>query len=296
MASRSLLRRSTKSEIIRLAIWKAFGQTGMRLFRTRPLKETPNIDAVTAVFLCGLHRSGTSVLHRILRQSDQVDSFKDTGVPEDEGQHLQTVFPAARKLGGPGIFAFSSGAHLTEKNAFSLGPKRDLLLREWGAYINFDFSFFVEKSPPNLLRTRFFQGIFPKSKFIVIVRHPIAVAIATSEKWNIGLEQSLDHWIKAHQIFLEDQKLLIDNTILSYENLCRYPQKTLSFISEFLGLELELGEETLKNMNREYFNKWSRLDSRLKSRLEEKLNDANETLKLLGYENWRLFENFSGNV
>ena len=294
MASRSLLKRSSKSEIIRLAIWKAFGQAGMRLFRKRPLKETPNLDATCAVFLCGLHRSGTSVLHRILRQNRQVDSFTNTGVPEDEGQHLQTVFPAARNLGGPGLFAFASKAHMTEKDAYEIGSKRDVLFREWGAYINFSHPYFIEKSPPNLVRARFFQGTFPKTKFIIIVRHPIAVAMATAEKWGIDLEKSLNHWIHAHEIYLKDSQLLVEKTLVSYEKMCSHPQETLAAISEFLDLEVTLGEETLKNVNREYFDKWRDLVPATKTRLGEKMNEASKTLKSLGYGDWDDFEHHSG--
>jgi len=44
------------------------------------------------VFISGLHRSGTSILHRILRSSEGISGFHDTNVPQDEGQHLQSVF------------------------------------------------------------------------------------------------------------------------------------------------------------------------------------------------------------
>ena len=33
------------------------------------------------VFVCGLHRSGTSVVHRCLREHPEVSGFSDTGVP-----------------------------------------------------------------------------------------------------------------------------------------------------------------------------------------------------------------------
>jgi len=54
----------------------------------------PN-DTRQYVFIAGLHRSGTSVLARCLREHPQISGFRNTGVPEDEGQHLQDVYPAA---------------------------------------------------------------------------------------------------------------------------------------------------------------------------------------------------------
>ena len=41
------------------------------------------------VFVCGLQRSGTSVLGRNVARLEKYTGFKDTGVIEDEGQYLQ---------------------------------------------------------------------------------------------------------------------------------------------------------------------------------------------------------------
>ena len=54
------------------------------------------------VFVGGLHRSGTSLVHRCLAGHPRVSGFRDTGVWEDEGQHLQTVYRPAAAHGGPG--------------------------------------------------------------------------------------------------------------------------------------------------------------------------------------------------
>ena len=56
------------------------------------------------LFVGGLHRSGTSLVHRCLTRHPEVTGFSDTGVPEDEGQHLQTLYAPAYAHGGPGRF------------------------------------------------------------------------------------------------------------------------------------------------------------------------------------------------
>ena len=68
------------------------------------------------LFVGGLHRSGTSLVHRCLTRHPEVSGFSGTGVPEDEGQHLQTVYPPAYAHGGPGRFGFDPDAHLTESS------------------------------------------------------------------------------------------------------------------------------------------------------------------------------------
>jgi N-acetyl-gamma-glutamylphosphate reductase len=54
------------------------------------------------VFLAGLHRSGTTLLARLLAAHPEVSGFAVTAVPADEGQHLQDVYPSASVYGGPG--------------------------------------------------------------------------------------------------------------------------------------------------------------------------------------------------
>jgi hypothetical protein len=47
------------------------------------------------VFVGGLHRSGTTLLGRLIAQHPDVSGFAETGVPADEGQHLLSVYPTA---------------------------------------------------------------------------------------------------------------------------------------------------------------------------------------------------------
>ena len=53
----------------------------------------PLVSDYRYVFVTGLHRSGTSLLARCIAQHPQVSGFSGTGVPEDEGQLLQSVYP-----------------------------------------------------------------------------------------------------------------------------------------------------------------------------------------------------------
>jgi hypothetical protein len=70
-----------------------------------------DIHAHKFIFIGGLHRSGTSLLFKILRDHPDISGFVNTGAPEDEGAHLQTVYTPPKYLGRAGFFALHSNAY-----------------------------------------------------------------------------------------------------------------------------------------------------------------------------------------
>ena len=187
------------------------------------------------VFIGGLHRSGTSLLFQALREHPLVSGFRDTGVPEDEGQHLQSVYPPARAHGGPGHFGFAPQAHLTEASPLVTDYSRETLLREWGVHWDLTKPVLLEKSPPNLIRTRFLQALFPSSSFLMLLRHPLAVAYATKKWTNASLSSLIEHWLLCYSTFDRDRQHLKSSYIVRYENLVKDPA-TLGSVQTFLGL------------------------------------------------------------
>jgi len=227
-----------------------------RAAKRPPLARAPSIRGDQFIFVCGLHRSGTSALHRVLRQSDAVSGFGGTGAPEDEGQHLQSVFPPATAFGGPGRFAFDPASRMTESSVRDLEGERDTLLREWGAYFDLHRSCFVEKSPPNLLRARYLQALFPGAKFVFIVRHPIAVSLAT-ESWSKRTRlENLLHWHAAHMLMLRDIPHVEHKIVLRYEDLCASPSASLTEISRLLNIAPPEPAEELTDRNEKHFGRW----------------------------------------
>jgi Sulfotransferase family len=211
------------------------------------------------VFLCGLHRSGTSPLFRILREHPAISGFTDTAAPEDEGQHLQTVFPPAIALGGPGRFGFARDAHLTETSNLVTPHNREKLFAEWSKYWDLQRSYLLEKSPPNLVRTRFLQAMFPNSYFIVIMRHPVAVALATRKWSQLNLSPLIDHWLYCHDVFERDRRHVRNVLVVRYEELIHDAQSHLSHIYRFLGLPLHAGDGLNSRGNERYVALWKQL-------------------------------------
>ena len=188
------------------------------------------------VFVCGLPRSGTSVLGRNIGRLEGCSDFKNTGVIEDEGQYLQDVYPVAYEFGGAGRFGFDPRTHRTESSSL-LTPENVARLHAcWHAHWDNTKTIFVEKTPGNLLMTRFLQAAFPKAYFVVIRRHPVPVGMA-AQKWKVNvtsLYNMFDHWLHCHELFDQDRKYLKHVYELKYEDYvedsARYHREIAAFI------------------------------------------------------------------
>ena len=242
-------------------------------------------DQYKFIFLCGLHRSGTSPLFQILRKHPEISGFHDTGAPEDEGQHLQTVFLPGKAYGGPGHFGLMPEAHLTEESDLVTHENRHKLFEEWSRYWDLSRPYLLEKSPPNLVRTRFLQSAFPRSYFIVIVRHPVAVSLAT-RKWARGSVESLTkHWLRCHGLFELDHPYLHHVLVIKYEDLIRATEATLEQIYRFLELPSHFTAPLSPAGNDRYFSAWQRLsaDSRGKAIFRHVVAKYEKEVRHYGY-------------
>jgi len=237
------------------------------------------------VFICGLQRSGTSVLGRNIARMENCTGLKNTGMLMDEGRFLQNVYPSDGKFGEAGAFGFDPRAHRTETSNLLTAKNVVRLQASWHAYWDAGKSICVEKTPANLLMTRFLQAVFPDSYFVVIWRHPIPVSMA-SQKWKVSirpLHRLFEHWLHCHKLFEEDRKYLKHLYELRYEDYVNNPVKYHDEIARFVGTRVpeqpiqdtfryvvqwrnpglrvpERRMETLTTArNQEYFNRWSDL-------------------------------------
>jgi hypothetical protein len=220
------------------------------------------IDPARLVFVAGLHRSGTTPLTRLLAEHPEISGFSGTGAKEDEGQHLQDVYPAAREYGGAGRFAHDPRAHLTEDSPLATPANADRLLEQWSRHWDLGRRLLLEKSPPNLVMTRFLQALYPDARFVVVVRHPVVVALSTL-KWSGPTTRTgrlVEHWLRAHETFLADAARLRNVHVVRYEDLVSEPRRTLDALGDFLDLEEPLSDASFDGRRSDaYVDTWRRM-------------------------------------
>ncbi|MBZ4021113.1 hypothetical protein CKO11_01375 [Rhodobacter sp. TJ_12] len=229
----------------------------VRAKRLPDVKYNDTADIDRFIFICGLQRSGTTLLERLLVSKYELSCLR-ASTPESEGEHIQSVFTAALRFGGAGRFAFSTEA-LEELNRLDDYPAhRAAILDAWRPFVVGDSPTLVEKSPPNLTKIPWLRKVFPGSQFIIMTRDPRAVAGAT-QKWSMTtLPELMMHWNVAYSQALEDFDES-DCITVRYEDLIDHSETELERLGQFLNLtprtehlEIEARHQKLVNMNGKY--------------------------------------------
>jgi hypothetical protein len=211
------------------------------------------------VFIGGLPRSGTTLLAAEIARSPGVANLEGIGPVADEGQYVQDVYATQQQAGGIDRFGYAPEMHLTEQSPLADEATRAALWAAWAPYWDTDSPVLVEKTPSNLLKMRFLQAVFPGSSFVVVIRHPVAEAMALRGRgWSrkpVG--KLVDHWVHAHEVMMADLPHLERVVVVRYEDLVLQPGRVLGALQDFLGLDrVDTGEEPRRDLNDRYLEEW----------------------------------------
>jgi Sulfotransferase family len=228
----------------------------------------------TFIFIGGLQRSGTTMLAKYVSEHPDISGLHGTPRPAHEGQHNQTVYPDAERHGRAGRFGFMKESRLTEESPLVTEANRRKLFEEWSPFWNLEKPYLLEKSPPNIIRMRFLQAMFPRSSCILIMRHPIPVSCATQKWSDTRPHHLLRHWLVCHGLFASDVPHLERVHVVRYEDLIADPSVTLGGVWRFLGVDPYDVERPVaaginadhllrdgvarRDVNAKYFESWER--------------------------------------
>jgi len=219
------------------------------------------------VFVAGLHRTGTSILSRILGSHPSISAIQDAPVPENEGCYLQGAIPHTARDGRPGHYATDPAQHHTESSRFNSLETQQRLLSDWAGWFDGAKPWWLEKSPVNLTRMRLYQQLFPTAQFIVILRHPQATAAALA-KWVDADPVTLVRYVlDAYDLVRTDLPFLHAAHVIRYEDLVANPDQVRKSSFAFLLLDDFDAGIRLRDGNRDY-DVSDLLDAKLAERMD----------------------------
>lgn len=139
-----------------------------------------------------------------------------------------------------------------------------------------------------MVRTRFLQALFPKSYFIILLRHPIAVTFAEHKyRKKISIRSLIEHWLVCHERFDSDKSHLENVYVVKYEDFVTAPESTLKAIFSFLGIDnAPITQKMRSNVNDKYFVQWEKFQKGLftRSHASQVIEDFEERANYFGYD------------
>ncbi len=204
------------------------------------------------IFVAGLHRTGTSLLARMIGSHPDIAQIEGAPVPENEGCYLQGAIPYTARHGIPGHFATDPAQHLIEECRFDTLATRERLNADWAAWFDPEKNWRLEKSPVNLTRMRLYQQLFPLAHFVVILRHPEAMAAALAKWSDRPTRELIDYALDAYELALGDVQFLHRVYMLRYEDLVRQSGELLSSLFAWLGIPAVRADTEVRDGNADY--------------------------------------------
>lgn len=106
--------------------------------------------------------------------------------------------------------------------------------------------YFVDKTPPYVLEWQFITKLYPAAKYVVLVRHPMAIVHSMADYSFMGnYEQMarehpiLPDYVPAIAQFVRDAE--VAKIVVRYEDIVSDPQQHAGVLMDFLGLPMEPG-------------------------------------------------------
>jgi GT2 family glycosyltransferase/glycosyltransferase involved in cell wall biosynthesis len=196
-------------------------------------------DIQTAICIAGAHRSGTSMLTRLLHACGLYLGPKDELMPAQADnpdgfwEHLGFVAlndELLNELGGAWDLPPKRDENFTHAGLDPLRMKARLLIETFDSA-----GLWGWKDPRNSLTLPFWQNLLPSMKTLIMVRNPLEVAHSMKERNGISYSLGLRLWEIYNRRVIEtvgNQKRLVTHYDLFFQD----PESELRRVAHFIGL------------------------------------------------------------
>ena len=181
------------------------------------------------LFISGATKSGTTLLANILDSSEEIAFLKNSAGKLEEGQWVQNVYDW-----GNGNKDINEHYHMHESHPLANVENGIRLFRAWSRLWDLSKPILAEKSPHNIIKTRFLQKLFSKSKFIIIIRNGIVQSTGEALQQKRSPVDCCNEWVSAYRFLLKDLPYLKHYLIIRYEDLTNNTNAVLKRIWNFI--------------------------------------------------------------
>lgn len=194
-------------------------------------KPVPHDDAAAPIFICGMFRSGSTLVEQILAAHSRVTA----GGELDLIPQLSATIPGYPESVG-------------KADSDTVRVWRDSYLRGLPLRPS-ERQAVTDKRPENFLHIGLIKTIFPSAKIVHTRRNPLDNLLSLyflhldpAMSYALDLEDSA-HWYGEHLRLMEHWKTLYPDDIIEidYDELVREPAPALERLLEFVGLDWEEG-------------------------------------------------------
>ena len=194
----------------------------------------------------------------------------------DEGQWLQDVLLQDVHFGEL-LFGLSDQAFLNETDCLSYPNAASRLMASWWPHWDLHQRFLIEKSPMNIVRTRFLQKLFPRSIFVMTIRDPRTSFMAARKTMPlVSPETYFRSWVQIYSAYIRDARRLRCALFVPLEALLQVPQVQLGRLRRLTRIPIMgLGGTQLRpGDDQTYARAWDeQVDVRTKNRCNAMLPD-----------------------
>lgn len=210
-------------------------------------------------FIVGSGRCGTTLLRRLLQASPEIHIPPENWAMDSwihqfrdyrsllQWSELSGLLLGNQLLNNQGWFdccpvELLDGLTKLPEKARTLADFIDYLYRFHGYYIGAEFRYWGDKTPRNVSYMFSIRKLFPKARFIFMLRDPADVVYSWSKRRNYfnEVERPALRWKQAFQVARAFENKYKNQIIqVRYENLVMQPETEMGRISGFLGIQYD---------------------------------------------------------